>query len=469
MKIVFRKVIQFINQFLEKHPVLSFIVILSIFVILIVLGNISRKPVPAIQATQTVKNVSVYTVGSVPRVVFQAKVEKTGIVQVTASASGVVNGLRVKEGSKVTQGTILVNLANNYTGSNAASLSRQLAEKQNQMVESTYNTQKDIISKQRDLAKKTYNNYKEMQDINKKSIDSTNDIINLNEQIISSISANIQSLSADPTENASLILSSQQLLSQFLSANNQLKASVRNTKIQTDTDKSQTKLAEDQKSLTLKQLDVQETSLDVNREISALQVKLARINESMMYPAAPFNGVVEQVFVREGQMINPGTLLMTISSFNINNLKAVMYLPFEMAIKLSRIEKTKFMLGSKAVELLPSYVSSEATNGELYSVIYMIPTEYNKDLADNSYISAQVPVGYINTSSVVPYIPLDAIYQTQESSYVFIYDNGKAISKRVEVGEVFGSYVRITSGLGNNDQIIVDRNVADGDSVRITN
>jgi multidrug efflux pump subunit AcrA (membrane-fusion protein) len=455
-----------IFKIIEKRPVISFLIALAVFISLIVVGNVLRKPAEQTHKEILTKKVNIYTIGSVPKISFQAKVEKSGVVQIVSSAAGVVNRINVKEGTKVNLGTTLLTLSTNYAGANAATVSRQLAEKQNQLVQSTYETQKEIISKQRNLAKEGFNNFKEMQEVNKKSTEDTDKIVKLNDQIIDSLNTNIENLSSDPTGNASLILSSKQLLSQFLSANSQLRSAIRNLKLQTDNDKPQRELAEEQKSVTLKQLDVQEASLDLSREISELQLKLARISESLMYPTSPFTGVVEQLLVKQEQFVNPGTPLMIISSDTAETLKATVYVTKEIAEEVSRVEKTTLLMGSTSVELLPAHISREATNGSLYSITFYIPQEFSADVADNGFITAKVPVGYADTSAVVPYIPLDSVYQTQENAYTFVVEDGKAVSKKIELGDVFGSFVRVNSGLSGNTQIITDRNVVDGDLIQ---
>jgi hypothetical protein len=66
----------------------------------------------------------------------------------------------------------------------------------------------------------------------------------------------------------------------------------------------------------------------------------------------------------------------------------------------------------------------------------------------------------------VPFIPLDAVFQTQDQSYVFVIQGGKAVSKSITTGQVVGGQVEVTSGLENKDQVILDRNVVAGDTVR---
>jgi len=87
------------------------------------------------------------------------------------------------------------------------------------------------------------------------------------------------------------------------------------------------------------------------------------------------------------------------------------------------------------------------------------------DVSDNSYVAIDIPIGTTNTSAAVPFIPLDAIYQTQDSTYVLVIKNGKAVAQKITTGDIFGNFAQITKGLGDRDQIITDRTIIAGDKV----
>ena len=103
--------------------------------------------------------------------------------------------------------------------------------------------------------------------------------------------------------------------------------------------------------------------------------------------------------------------------------------------------------------------------GSLYEIYYPIPEYLNKELIYEGYLSIEIPVGYPNTGIAAPYIPLDAVYQTRSSSYIFIKHDNKAQSKEVKLGDVYGSFVEVLSGVSTGDEIIVSRTVIEGDSI----
>lgn len=452
---------------IDRRPLGAFFSLLGFLGILIIAGNLLQRPPTPQSPKPEIKKVETYSIGTAPRITVQGQVEKSGSIQVTALSGGIVQKIYVHEGDKTKKGQWLILLASNYQGGNALAVAREIAEKQNQNIEESYPLSKDLIGKQRDLANQTETNFEKLRDISSQSVNDTQNLINLNNTIISSLSDNISALSsAGPTStSASLILASQQMESQFQSANLQLNTSLRNAQYQSDSNNPPTVLSNEQKDITLKQLDIQDKALDLNREISKLQVQLARINEGTMYPAAPFAATVEHIYVRTGQAVSPGMPLISLSSTGNQNLKVNVYTSKEIAEKISRTDPSLLTVGNKTESLFPAFVSTEAVSGNLYNIMYSVPEEDVSYLTDKGYISVQIPIGYADTGTTIPYIPLDAIYQSQDESYVFLINKGKAVARKITLGNVFGRYVEIKSGLTGGDSIILDRNVVEDDPV----
>jgi multidrug resistance efflux pump len=452
--------------FSESKPLFAFSILLGLLVLLIVAGNVLRQPRSSLRNSNPPQPVSEYKIGSVPKISFQGQIEKSGVIQIIAQTSGIVSQINVSDGTQVYRGMPLVALTNSYSGGNAMTYSRQLAEKQNQLTENLYPIQKDIVAKQREVANQNQTNFEQLRNITNQSVSDTQNLINLNNDIISALNTNIQNLSVDPIGNATLILTSKQYLSQYQSANNQLNAALRSSGYQADTNNPPSKLADLQKTLTLEQLDIQDKSLDLGRDISELQLKLARVNESLMYPSSPFSGTVERVLVRVGQSVSPGTPLLILSGDKNLHVNAVVYLSKEQADSVSRIEPATFHIGNQTVTALPTYISKEATTGNLYSAVYSLPVTQYTGLTDKSYIMADLPIGYPDSNSIVPFVPLDALYQTQDKAYVFVSENGVAHSKEITISNVLGNFVQVDSGLKSGDVVIQDRTVVDGQAVQ---
>ncbi len=460
-----------ISKFIDKRPFASFFVILGILLLLIVISNIVGAPKPpAPQKEALVKQVKVYNVGGSPKLTVQAQIEKSGAIKITALTPGVVQTIYKNTGESFSKGETLIALSSNYQGGNTSSLSRQLAQTQYNNALETYNTQKDIIQKQRELADKTDVNADELRNITSQSLGDTRSLISLNDDILSSIDQNLEELESTNTNGANddLILSTQQLKTQFLAANNQARGALRGAEFSAASDKAPAELSNLSKDLTLKQLDVQSKMLDMNKEVSRIQLNIAQVAEGMMFPSAPFNGTVQRVFVKVGQAVNPGTELMVLSEVAEEDpITAIAYVSGDIAKKVSQLDSSTLHIGDLKLLSSPSFVSKEAIQSSLYGVYFDIPDQYNDDVTEKGFIQIDLPIGYADTSSSIPYIPLDAIYQTKEQNYVFVVEKGAAVPKEIQLGEVYGSFVEIKGGLRKTESVILNRNIISGDKVEV--
>lgn len=453
-------------EFSKRRPQTAFFTLLLILLVFIALGNVIRKPkTEDIQEAKNPIAVETFSIGSAPRITVSAQVEKEGVVQIVAQTAGIVNKVNVKDGQTVKRGQNLISLSSNYQGANAASVQRQLAGVQAQTARITLDAQKEIIAGQRDIANRSDVNADDLRSITQKSVDETKSLVSLNESILTTIEANIKTLESTNVggANDALILQTKQLQSQFLAGTNQSRSALRASEVQANDNNAS--ISNLQKEITTKQLDLQEKTLKLNLDAANLQVRLAQISESLMFPASPFAGTVERVHVRAGQQVTPGTLLATISSAG-KSQTAVSYVPRDIAQGISKLDASFLILDDQKYEAMPAYVSQEAVNGQLYAVIYSIPQDLERALTDKGFIDIEIPVGYSYTSQSVPYIPIDSVHQTQDKSVVFVIKDDKAEGKVVKLGLVQGNFIEITSGLEENDQIILSRNIVSGDPVK---
>lgn len=449
--------------FIQRKPFTSFFATLGIFLLILILGsvitNLNKKEV---KKTTPVKAVTIYTIGNAPTVSLQAQVQKNGVVQIVSQGGGIVSKVFVKEGDSVQQGQTLVSLSTNYQGGNAPALQAQLAGAQLKNIKDTYGLQKDIISKQRDIATASAQNTDELRQVSQKSLNDTRGLLDMNRNILNAINDQI---ALNPNDPGNSQLRQQQ--AQYQAAVNQLQNSVNSLDYSANTNNPPTLLANTQKELTLKQLDVQEKALDLNKKVSGIQYSLALVQAGLMTPAAPFAGTVQKVNVQVGESVGPGTVIATIASSEIATT-AILRVPQQIAENISRVEPTVFTFRNKKVSVVPSYVSLVATDGQLYSIIYSFPDGVT-GLTDNQYITADVPVGSAATNGANPYIPIDSVYESQNESTVYLLRNNKAVAQVVTVGDVYGDYVSVLSGLHDGDHLILNRNVVAGDSVKSAN
>ncbi|MBI2338405.1 HlyD family efflux transporter periplasmic adaptor subunit [Candidatus Daviesbacteria bacterium] len=462
-----RKIYFKVKDFVKAKPLTSFFAVLLLLLALMFAGNFLSPQKETIQKPELIKNVRIYKVGKNPTITLQAKIEKSGVIKITALAPGVIQSINFYEGDKVNKGQILINMSSNYQGGSVPSIQRQLAQKQYQNAKDTLDAQKDLINTQKTLAEKSEENLGQIRKITDQSLQETRDLINLNQSIVDTLSQNQTTLEQSNTGgvNDAAILQIKSQKAAVQAGLNQLRNGLRQAEFQASGDKPPAELGKLQKDIALKQLDLQKKALDLGLEVNRLQLVLAQISEALYFPASPFGATVQRVHVKEGQAVNPGTPLMTLSATD-DPITAVINLPQNLAGSVSTVLPTTLYINDQEVQINPHFISTEATEGMLHSIIYMIPDKFSKDLTENGYIKADIPAG-LQAEQSVPFVPLDSVYQNANESIVLVVANDRAESRIIKLGNVFGQFVEIKSGLSKDDRIILNRNILAGDKVSI--
>lgn len=446
--------------FIQRKPFTAFFAVLGIFLLLMILGNLFFSPKPEkVAGENTAKIVRIYKVGSAPQISYQGKIEKSGVVKIVAQNPGIVESINVSEGQQIGAGTNILSLASNYSGGNALSVARQIAAEQYQNTNDTYNTQKDIIAKQRDTADKNRDNGATMRDIANQSAQSTSDLINIQQDIVNGLQSNVDN--ATPTTK----LAAEQALAPYKSGLVQLQSSYQNLQLQSNG--TSTDLANLNHDIAIKQLDLQERALKTTLDVAGLQLRMAQINEASMFPSTPFSGTVNKIFVHVGDSVNPGTPLAQISG-NSQHAEVVVYVPENIAANVSSFEASTLYFDNQTIHLTPTFISKDATSGTLYSIIYDLGDLSISNLTDQAYIEVSVPIGVAKTTNEDPFVPLDAVVQTQEEAFIYVDENGVARAKKITLGQIQGGYVEALTGVPQNAVIILDRNVIEGDKVSVS-
>ena len=457
---------------INKAPVQSFLILLGACVALIVIGNIMRRPKPLpTEAAAAPKQVSVYSIGESPKVQVSAKIEKSGVVTMVAQTAGIVQFVNGAEGTSVSRGTQLFTLSTNYQGGTIPSVTRAIAQKNKEFVDASFDTQKQMIDARRDIANASDAQADDYRNITNKSIDDTKTLISLNEEILSSLDSQLTYLESTNVGGANdgAIMEVKSAQSGVITGLNALKNGLRTSEYTQNEDNAPARISNLSRELTNKQLDIETKALELNRELSGLNLRIAQISESLMYPSSPVAGVIERINVRVGDNVNPGTILATIKG-NVTTSTAVALVSEDLAKHISRLEPGILIIGDLRVSVQPRHISSEPTDGILHSVVFTVPDEYRDALANKSYLTVELPVSTRKSTASVPFVPIDAVYQTQSDAFLFVASKsaeGKFMveSKTVTLGPVIGSYVEILKGVSAADQVILDRTVSSGDAV----
>ncbi len=466
-----------VTKKIKSRPMRSFFGALVVLILILLAIKFLGQPEPQEEVVENeVREVKAYQIGAVPTLTVQAKIEKTGVVTIMAQTGGVVNRINFDEGQSVSPGQTLVNLAATYTGANGASVQRQIAQKNFESAQENLPIQLDLIAKRRELAQKSDENTNELRELSENSLNRTRGVLDVNQQILETLTDNLEILEEASPQDEAAILSARQLRAQSLSAVNGLRDAVENLEYTSDEDNPPRRLGELNREIALKGLDLEERGYKMGVDIAQLNLRLARIGEAIYYPQAPFGGVVERVYVKPGQMVSPGMPLMAIAG-NSQSVKAVALVSREVATKVSRWETSTLNLPLGRIEQVPQYVATEPTDGNLYAITWCQLDTFVDQLNSQSYISVEIPVGYPDSLGTSPFIPIDSVYQTQDEAFVFVATPGQenqevqtatVESRQIELGSVYGNYVLVNEGIGAGDVVVLDRSVVSGDQVVIS-
>jgi multidrug efflux pump subunit AcrA (membrane-fusion protein) len=454
-----------LKESIKRKPFTAFAITLIVLLGLIIIGNVAASLSKKEEKPKAlVRNVQTYKIGDTAKVTYQGQVENSGVVTIVAQSGGVVQQINLTEGQPVAAGQTLVSLSSNYQGGNAPALQSQLAQAQLKNVLDTFDTQRDLINKQREQADQTNVNAQQLTTIQNNSIDDLQATISTNDAILTTLYT--QLAAAQQAGNAPLVLQLQQGIAQVQGGLTQLNTQLQTSQYQVTPTNPPTQLNNLQKDITKKQLDVQEKGLELSKTSAQIQANIAAVNAALMAPASPVQGTVERIHVHVGESVQPGAVIATISGVNKDTVVNVL-VPSEVAFLISRTEPSTITIGNGTVKSVPYYVSSVPTSGQLYSALYSVPANDAATATEGGYIAVEIPLN-AEIKRTDPYVPIDSVYQTQESAYVYVVSDKKVKTKEVTLGSVFGQYAQILKGLADGDEIILNRNVVAGEKVKVT-
>ena len=290
----------------------------------------------------------------------------------------------------------------------------------------------------------------------------------MNEELLTQVDTQLNNLINNNSggSNDSVILQTRQSKAQVQQGINSLKSAIRNADFSTNTDNPPTQISNITHDITTRQLELQEKALTLNKEVSQLMFSLASVTEAMMFPSAPCSGSVQKVHVHIGEQVSPGTPLVTIYA-PTGNVKVVTKIASNIAKQISKLEMAHLYIEGQDITGTPDFISTEVTDGKLYRVVFNIPDNLKKNLTDGEFISVELPISTNTTSEAFPFVPLDSVFQTQDSAYLYIAQGDRAVSRTVTLGEVIGTDVEIKDGLKKGDKVILNRNVLAEDRITI--
>jgi len=214
---------------------------------------------------------------------------------------------------------------------------------------------------------------------------------------------------------------------------------------------------EKQKSLWDQKIGTEMQYLTLKNQKESLEKKLVTLKSQLdqAFVLAPFSGVIDEVFVKQGSLASPGIPLMQL--VNTTKLKAIAKVPdsYVSFVKQGDMVKLTFPDLNKTIDAKVTYVGRIV---DPLSRTFKIEVEVpggNPELRPN--LLALVKINdKTNSSSII--IAENIVQPTEEGKIVFVTadDKGKKIARQkvVTTGLSYDGQVEILSGLSSGDQLI---------------
>ncbi len=174
---------------------------------------------------------------------------------------------------------------------------------------------------------------------------------------------------------------------------------------------------------------------------------------------APFNGVITNKFVEEGDMANPGMPLVAMEAPGAFEVKAMIPESEVSSIKEGTEVEVNVKTLEKTLKGTISEVSASAKNtGSQYPVKISLE-EADDEIRSGMYVSVEIPITQ-KTAREKVLIPSEAVIHRGDLTGIYtISSQNKALLRWIRLGKTYGDQVEVLSGLNASEEYIVD---ADG-------
>ena len=199
--------------------------------------------------------------------------------------------------------------------------------------------------------------------------------------------------------------------------------------------------------LTPDEYEVRETNIEkIKADIEVLEVELSKTEIR-----APFSGVAGFRNVSMGSLVNNTNILTTIQ--DISRVKVDFSIPEKYIAVFRPGQDITFRVEGYDEDFTGKVISYEPKLNESTRSIILRATANNKGskLLPGSFVKVKLQLEDINNAVM---IPTESVVPKLKGQSVFLYQNGLAVSKDVELGIRTEKEVQITSNLNIGDTVI---------------
>ncbi|WP_027379104.1 efflux RND transporter periplasmic adaptor subunit [Chryseobacterium daeguense] len=222
--------------------------------------------------------------------------------------------------------------------------------------------------------------------------------------------------------------------------------------------------------------ELQQGNASTQRDVDAIrQVYNDAVNQSSQLRKqisdavikSPINGVINSKNLESEMFTGTGGELGSI--INCSKLKVKIFCTESEVYKISLGQKIKLstdVYPEKTLLGKVSYISPQATDAFNFVVEIAIESNDNLELRSGTLVYADFSQ---ESSKKMILVPRTAINESILNASVYVVENGKAILKKITVGEEFGDNIEVTAGLNVDEQVVISGqiNLQNGTPVKI--
>ncbi len=218
-----------------------------------------------------------------------------------------------------------------------------------------------------------------------------------------------------------------------------------------------------------KQHFIQERSVELAHDTAQLQAAQASAAVALSKTVAPLGGRLEEVTVRVGDYVQAGKVLAVLKTNTTDDIQITAHIGAERASHIDVTAKITALYKGQIIPLKIIHFSQNSTGGEAYTLTFSASKDELANINDGSFIEIKLPLD----SDKDVLVPLDSVHFSTDTAEVYVVKKNNedlvAELKTVTLGEVVGSYVIVMDGLEKDAKIIMDRNILNGEKIRINN
>lgn len=208
---------------------------------------------------------------------------------------------------------------------------------------------------------------------------------------------------------------------------------------------------------------------DIKYNLDNATVKVNQIKKQIAdnLIKAPVSGQIVAKSVEPGEYVSPGKQLGKV--VDISKLKVDVQVSESDAYKISKGADVKITTDLYPQEVFTGkviFVSQQGDAAHNYQIQVELPNSKTHPLKAGTFVYAEFVK---NNQHQALQIPRTALVESMKNPYVYVIQNGKALSRKIAVGRELGANIEVVSGLQQGEQVVVNGqiNLTDSTVVRV--